>query len=352
VLTAPVSEGTVASRRRLRVVLLVAVICGLTIVGAGIWWLSRSAAAGQNAVGQITVINPGSGLTGGPDAVTVTRDGEVWVAYASGTIEVFAEPNVGTQGGGERVTGSPDALVASPRRAIFYAGTDSQITSTASYGMGDQWTVPAPGGPGPLAISPDGKTLYAASQYRDIVRPVNTATGHAGPPISTGYESEPVAMIVSPDGRRLYVANELFDSIKVINTAAWRGAAGISLGGAPYADALAISPDGAWLYAADLSDNSVLVVSTATGHVRAAIKVGRRPVALALTRDGRTLYVANDADNTVTPINTATRSAGAPIPVGSEPDALAITPDGHYLYVANFGDDTVSQLQLIDRGSG
>jgi YVTN family beta-propeller protein len=316
-------------------------------------------AADQSAVGPITVIGPNGGFTGGPDALAITRDGEVWVAYADGgTIDEFPEPNVGSQGGFDRVTGRPDALVANPRRPVFYAGTDSQITATPSDALGDQWAVPAPGGPGALAISPDGKTLYVTSEYRGIVRAVSTATGRAGPPISTGYGSEPVAMAVSPDGRTLYVASLLGYDITVINTVTWRREAGISLSGTP--DALAISPTGAWLYVADLSDespfgssgNSVLVVNTATRHVRAVIKVGRRPVALALTKNGETLYVASNADNTVTPIDTATRSAGAPIPVGSEPDALAITPDGHYLYVANFGDDTVSQLQISATGSG
>src|SRR5262249_28650014 len=160
-----------------------------------------------------------------------------------------------TQGGGDRVIGSPDALVANPRRADFYVGTDSQISSTVSNDMTNPWTVPAPGGPVALAISPDGKTLYVASESRDIVRAVSTATGHAGPPISTGYGSEPVAMIVSPDGRTLYVANLIDDDIAVINTVTWRREAGISLNGTP--DALAISPDGAWLYVADLPGRSV-----------------------------------------------------------------------------------------------
>jgi YVTN family beta-propeller protein len=345
-----VSEHAGAVRRRLRVGLLIAVACVLTIAGIGIWRLAGPDAASHDGVGQNTVISLPGSFFSGPAAVAVTRDGEIWVALADGgMIYELAEPNVGTQGGGMRTFGSPDALVAIPRRAIFYADTGLQVMAITSYAMGNQWTAPGSSGPSALAISPDGKTLYVASKYRDTVRAVSAATGHAGPPIRTGYGNEPVAMAVSPDGRRLYVANLLADSITVIDAAAWRRESAISVTGSP--DALAISPDGAWLYVADLSGNSVVVVNTATRRIRSVIRIGRRPVALAITRDGRTLYVANNADNTVTPINTATRTAGTPIPVGREPDALALTSDGRYLYVANFGDNTVSQIQLVATGN-
>ncbi len=337
----PVGERAALIASRFRVALLVAVVCGTTILGLGIWQLSRSVIAGQ----RIAILRVGAG----PDALAATRDGEIWVAdAAAGWIDELAEPLVGGQGGGTRTLGRPDALVASPRRRVFYADNGLQISSISSFDLASQNIGPARVGPSVLAIGPDGKTLYVASEYSDLVRPLSTATGHAGPSVSAG--KDPVAMTVSPDGRELYVASELGYSIAVISTDPWRREAVIPISG--NADALAISPGGAWLYVADLSDNSVLVVNTVTRRVRAVIPVGRRPVALAITPDGRTLYVANIADNTVTPVNTVTRSAGAPVPVGNEPDALAITPDGHYLYVANFGDNTVSQLQINGAGGG
>ncbi len=283
--------------------------------------------------------------------MAITKDGEVWVADADvGLIEELAEPMVGTKGGGMRAEGRPNALVANPRRAIFYTATDVDLASEPSKG-GAQWDDWGRGGTSALAISPNGKILYVASRDsmdRGIVTPFSAASGHAaGRPVRVGMGvgvGEPVAMTTSPDGRKLYVASEFDDSITVVNTVDWRLESVISLQGTP--DALAVSPDGAWLYIADLSHDSVVAIDIATGSKGPVMRVGRRPVALAISPDGRTLYVANNADNTVTPINTSRRRAGAPIPVGSEPDALAITPDGRFLYVANYGDNTVSQLQI------
>ena len=323
-----------------RGVLLIAAICGLVVIGVGTWRLDLAGAVGQ---AKVTIR-----VQGGPDALAVTRDGEVWVADAdTGVVEEFPEPGVGTGGGGERTIGSPDALVAAASRLIFYVGTDRQVSSIASTDLVDHTFIAATGGRETLALSPDGRTLYAASEDRDVVVAVNTATGHAGPPIAAGYE--PVAMTLSPDGRTLYVADRLGYNVTVINTVSWQREKEISISGNP--DALAISADGQWLYIANVTGDTVLVVSSQRHRDRSFIRVGRRPVAFAFTRNGRTLYVANNAGNTITPINTETRTAGTPIPVGSEPDALALTPDGRYLYVANFGDSTVSQLQLSNRAA-
>jgi YVTN family beta-propeller protein len=68
-----------------------------------------------------------------------------------------------------------------------------------------------------LAISPDGKTLYAASYTKNLVTPINTATDTAGQPVKVGRG--PTALAVTPDGRTVYVVNQHSDTVTPISTA-------------------------------------------------------------------------------------------------------------------------------------
>lgn len=86
----------------------------------------------------------------------------------------------------------------------------------------------APGShPCALVISPDGRTLYVALSNRDAVAAVNIANGSFSLrgyydtrlPHQDYFGAEPDAVAVSPDGRRLYAANMASDSVAVFNTA-------------------------------------------------------------------------------------------------------------------------------------
>ena len=64
-----------------------------------------------------------------------------------------------------------------------------------------------------LAITPDGKTVYVASDDEGspgTVTPVSTATNTAGKPIHVGapieIEGAPIEIALTPDGRTLYGA--------------------------------------------------------------------------------------------------------------------------------------------------
>jgi hyaluronoglucosaminidase len=55
-------------------------------------------------------------------------------------------------------------------------------------------------------MTPNGKTIYIVCPLANSVIPVHTATGKAGPPIRVGDFPGPIA--VTPNGKTAYVANE------------------------------------------------------------------------------------------------------------------------------------------------
>jgi YVTN family beta-propeller protein len=171
-----------------------------------------------------------------------------------------------------------------------------------------------------LVITPNGKTLYAASG--STLTPINTATDKAGPPIRF---SEPVIGItISPDGLTGYVSN--------LGTYAGRGklfpvelATGKILPpiGLPGVAGWAVfAPDGKRLYMGEQLANTVTAIRTATSSVLSNIKVRNEITGLAITPDGSTVYVLNGATS-LTPIRTATNKAGTAIALPGSPTGIA-----------------------------
>jgi hypothetical protein len=141
-----------------------------------------------------------------------------------------------------------------------------------------------------LAITPDGKTLYAltlaGSTETFSVTPISTATNTPGTPVPAGAANGTPAALIG-------------------------------------AGQIAITPDGKTAYAANAS--RVTPINTATNTPGNPIHITGLGQ-IAITPDGRTVYAANNS-GTITPINTATNTPGTPIHVGGTfTQAIAITP--------------------------
>jgi YVTN family beta-propeller protein len=158
-----------------------------------------------------------------------------------------------------------------------------------------------------------------------------------GSPITVG--KDPGAIAITPDGRTAYVATDASGFVSVINTQTNQVVGSpITVGTEPFA--IAITPDGKTAYVADNGSEDVSVINTQTNQVVGSpIKVGSFPFAIAITPDGKTAYVADNGSEDVSVINTQTNQVvGSPIGIGigSGPLAIAITPDQPP--VASFSD--------------
>lgn len=177
-----------------------------------------------------------------------------------------------------------------------------------------------------LAITPDGRTVFAMNSKLHGVIPVDVATDAAGSPIVTGTGEEKLTgLAMSPDGRTLYVGQR--GSIAVIDVASRSVRATIRV---PWTiEAFALSPDGSVAYVAGSSFQTqeiegVVPVDLANGTLGAWTPAGKDPNSIAVTPDGRMAYVTNYNSASVTPINLITHAAGPEIPVGNYPSAIAI----------------------------
>ncbi len=182
-------------------------------------------------------------------------------------------------------------------------------------------------GPEGVAVSPNGRFLYAAKEGGVSPFAINadgTLTPIACPGSSCSAGSEPFGLAVSPNGRFLYVAN-------------------YTSGGASTVSPFAINADG-----------SLTPIACAPPNCNA----GTGPFAVAVSTNGQFLYVSNsgskvspfaiNADGTLTPIACMPPGCQAP----TDPIAVAVSPNGRFLYSANFfSSQTVSPFGINGDGS-
>ncbi|MEP6753879.1 MAG: hypothetical protein ABJA67_00130 [Chthonomonadales bacterium] len=206
--------------------------------------------------------------------------------------------------------------------------------------------------PSGIALSPDGKMLYATLFNNGTVAAVdmNTyepTTGKADV-IEIEVGSSPEKVLVSQSGDKVYVAN--------------RGGKAPEAGDImDTADPVVVDPE---TYKA--STGSVAIITTsmiARPTPKSAVKMvatGLQPADLALSPDGSKLYSADANSDTVTVIDTASakvaeiiQTSPAPGKLGaSSPNGLALSPDGKSLYVTLGGDNAVEVLALSRNAGG
>jgi len=192
--------------------------------------------------------------------------------------------------------------------------------------------------------------LYVASFNNDTVYQIDPVTGATVKSFSTPSSSGgPQGVAVSADGRTLYAAVSVTSAYDVLAfdtvTGSQIGTFSTPLIGGD-ANGLALSANGSTLYVADRGGFSgaqdfVVGFNTATGAAADALSGLNRPQGLALSQDGQSLYIANANSNNVVQRRL---SDGALLRTFSnslldDPSGLALSPDGTRLYVANtFGN--------------
>jgi YVTN family beta-propeller protein len=207
-------------------------------------------------------------------------------------------------------------------------------------------TIPQPGMPLRVAVSPDGRRLYVANHEIPSVSVIDTATNTVIGQVNVA--PNPHWVTFSPDGSRAYTANHESDLVSVIDTATLQVLATIPVGTSPHS--IAANPQLPLVANVNYNSGSVSEINTTTGKVSATIPVGENPQDIAWTPDGRFAYVVNNGSNTVSVVDTTTNRVTETIPTGAGPTSITIQPSGHQAYVNNLNSGTVTVLKLAPTG--
>jgi DNA-binding beta-propeller fold protein YncE len=198
----------------------------------------------------------------------------------------------------------------------------------------------SPGFVAGLAISPDGRTLYAAHVFGESLAAVDVETGEVR--ARATLPAEAYGTLVSPDGRTVFVSVWGASRVALFEPVTLRPLGEIAVGEHP--NAMALSRDGARLFVACASTNAVWVVDLASGKAVEQIGVALRPDAppgvtpnaIALSPEGDTLLVANADNNAVAVVDVRKPGHSRPlgfIPTGWYPTGAAFDAAGRNVLV-------------------
>ncbi|MBO0734316.1 MAG: YncE family protein [Methylocapsa sp.] len=251
----------------------------------------------------------------------------------------------------------PRGVAVTPDGKKVYAGNGNSVSVIAAASNKVVASIPIGSGSSQgVAIGPDGKHVYVVAGVANCmpgstVAVIDTASNQVVAKIPANLlkfginEACAGGIALTPDGKQAYVTGNVQCSgcgwLWVIDTAANKVAQVEYIGDAPASPfSIAISPDG----------NDICIV-TVDGFVGGCgggqiIGVGGLPLGVTFAPDSRHAYVTvcNGSPDAVSVIDTATGAVAATIPVGSCPDGVAVSPDGKQVYAANSGSDTVSVI--------
>jgi YVTN family beta-propeller protein len=289
-----------------------------------------------------------------PDHLAVTPDGKT--LYVASQVNGNAdEPGwvtpiaTATNRAGRpvRVGIDPGPIVIGPRGTSIYVltsgfrprsgGGNVTVITTATDTIRKVIRLPQGSSPVDLAVTPDGRTLYVASQAGpSALIPVPADTLRPGKPI--GISGNPQLLTMAPDGSAVYVLASNGEVTRV-STRTDRASWSVLLYGE--LDDLAIGPNGHTLFVlsnmAGYAPGFVRLLNAVTGRLGRRVQVCRAAELVAVTPGGRGAYAVCSplrgfngqgglGVGTVVPVSTATGRAGRAISVGRGPIAIAVAP--------------------------
>ena len=191
-----------------------------------------------------------------------------------------------------------------------------------------------------LALSPDGKTLLAASSSPDEITFISTQTRQPLGTVEVGQMPGP--MVILPDNSKVFVADTGEEKISAAAVPTRKLLSHIEIGVRP--TALLLKPDGGEIFVFAAASSTLVIADAFHDNVEQTFPLGRDPVAGVFRRDMSVLYIANAGDGSVLALDVQNRQVLASVHVGMEPRALALTPDERLLVAADRAGSSLAIL--------
>ncbi len=187
--------------------------------------------------------------------------------------------------------------------------------------------IATPARPHSIVISPDGQWAYTGCYGGAAIAVINVASASLAATIPLPQSAEPYGLAISPNGRYLYASDNLTGRLFVVDTRARRVVDTVAVGLHPAL--IARSPDGKTLYVANGGSHSMSVLDISHDPsrptVRATVGVTGYPHGIAVTPDGRYIVVADTLGKNLAAIDASALKVIATIPGERFPNDVLIT---------------------------
>jgi DNA-binding beta-propeller fold protein YncE len=303
---------------------------------------------------------------GAPKGVALTPDGsEAWATILNGppSVEIFdpltgrriGEVDIGEHGAVEIVF-SRDGLFAYASQMetarVFEIDVKTRQV-VRSLDTESAWTKV-------VALSPDGKTLYAANWSGSDVSEIDLESGSLRRRIRVA--STPRGLWPSADGKTLWVASFGTGDLERVDLKSGDAKRVFSSGGA--LRHLVADEAKGLLFASDMAKNCVWVTDMKTNETRKFSDVDQKPNTIDLSPDGKVLFVscrgANNPISYYIPgpewgsillLDTESAKPLDAIVGGNQCTALDVSDDGSLLLFSDFLDDRLRSYAVPDYGT-
>lgn len=204
-------------------------------------------------------------------------------------------------------------------------------------------TIPVGKGVKSIALSRDGKTVYATNSSDGTLSVIDTASNAVTGTIPVGMH--PAGIAISADSNTAYVANSGAKSISVVDLGAKVITDTIAISGDP--EGIALSPDGATAYTANNSAGTVSVIDLTAKKEAKVMGKGDSPAEVAVAPNGTAFVTYSMEDDVVTlvPDEGFTNHVG----VGRHPRGIAAAPDRDIVYAVSTLDSTLTVIDASSR---
>ncbi|WP_198086818.1 plastocyanin/azurin family copper-binding protein [Variovorax sp. E3] len=243
------------------------------------------------------------------------------------------------------VAAGPDGILIAPDgRSVFVSGSGAAAVSEIDTAT-DRVTRGIDVGKGPqgLAMTADGKWLLVAVNGDDRVAFVDTSAHGVS---ATVPVPKPHTIAIRPDGKQAYVASQEpgHFALVVIDMATRAVVTQIPLDKPPRD--LEFDHDGKTLYLTLAGVSAVQVLDAATNQWGAPVPTGVSPHIAQHFAGMASGVVVVQGPGEVMLFDPAARTAVRSIPVGKQPHWLDLSADGRKLWVSNEGSNDVSVVDL------
>lgn len=218
------------------------------------------------------------------------------------------------------------------------------IISTSTNKVTD--TMDAGDDPSSVLVTPSGGKLYVANNDMEILifdTSTNTNVGSITN-ITAGF------LAITPDGKTLFATDVLTNMVSVITTSTDVIIDTITVGGGP--DRAVVSERDI-LYVPNNRSNSVSVVDAITNDVTATVNVGLSPTSCSSTSEGAFIFVTAPGTPTLDVIDSFSNTVVDQADLQFQSyiaSSSTLSPDDHFIYISNLGFNTVTEIALQSIG--
>jgi YVTN family beta-propeller protein len=170
-----------------------------------------------------------------------------------------------------------------------------------------------------IVATPNETKFYVTNTVSGSVSEIDRSTGEVKV-LSTGPGTEGIA--ISPDGKEVWAASRLDDKISIISTATDTIVAAFP-GGGKGPKRMDFTPDGKQVWVTNPSSNQTTIFDARARELLASLTLSKGPSGVYISSDGRQAYITNANANQLTFIDVATRKILSTMPIGTDPDGVA-----------------------------